>query len=326
MNVLGREVRVVADSRRFRPSHRVRLERVERLLNVRLPRAMEEDEATLRFLEGVARAPTHTRQEEREQIRRVQECGDAAALEALVRANLRHVVAVAVRYCGHGLSLMDLVQEGAIGLLAAIARFDCRRRVRLAHYARWWIVQAIARAVNDKGDLIRLPVHMHERLRRYCTCVTRLVQELGRFPCPAEVAAVLKTSEAQVNQLRALLARERLDVDGPVDGLSEGRDGPDEPLTLAEVLRSEEDGPEERVMRDDLRAQVEQLLAGLHPRARTILVLRFGLVCHEPYTLEEVGKRLGLTRERVRQIETAALDRLRQAKLSKTLQEYLRKP
>ncbi|WP_188818043.1 sigma-70 family RNA polymerase sigma factor [Calditerricola satsumensis] len=193
----------MAHSRRIRTRRRARLARVEQQLNVRLPIAVGEDEATLRFLEAVAVAPVHTRPEEQELIRRVQELGDPAACDALVRGHLRHVVAVAVRFQGRGLSLMDLIQEGVIGLLAAIARFDRRRRVRLAHYARWWIAQAIARAVHDKGDRIRLPVHMHVRLREYRTCATRLAQELGRFPRPDEVATALQTSEGEVNQLRA---------------------------------------------------------------------------------------------------------------------------
>ncbi|HEY8343261.1 MAG TPA: sigma-70 family RNA polymerase sigma factor [Calditerricola sp.] len=321
----------MAHSRRIRPRRRARLARVEQQLKVRLPLTVGEDEATLRFLEAVAVAPVHTRQEEQELIRRVQESGDPAACEALVRGHLRHVVAVAVRYRGRGLSLMDLIQEGVIGLLAAIVRFDRRRRVRLAQYARWWIAQAIARAVKDKGDLIRLPVHMHVRLRQYRACVAHLTQELGRFPRPDEVAAALQTREGEINQLRALLDWEWLDVDGPLEGeptrwRGGASDGAEEPLMLADVLGSGEHDPEGWIERADLRVQVERLLETLHPRTRAILVLRFGLACHEPCTLEEVGRRFGLTRERVRQIEVAALSQLRRTKMSNNLHEYLRKP
>ncbi len=245
--------------------------------------------------------------------RRVQQ-GDQAAAHALLQANLRLVVTVARRYLGHGLSLEDLIQEGNLGLMRAVQRYDPTLGYRFSTYGTWWIRQAIQRAIQRHGRTIRLPAHLQEKVNRLNRAERELVQSLGREPTAAEVAQRSGLPPRRVSALREV-ARDAVSLETPV--------GEDE----AALGHFVEDGgggrPDEVVETSLMESDLSGVLRRLEPREQEVLALRYGLKGGRGRTLQEVGRHLGVTRERVRQIERQALNRLRVAAEASGLQDYL---
>ncbi|HLI52443.1 MAG TPA: sigma-70 family RNA polymerase sigma factor [Thermomicrobiaceae bacterium] len=255
------------------------------------------------YLHEIAEVPLLTAVEEVDLAKRIEQ-GDVTALQRFVRANLRLVVSIAKRYVGRGLSLLDLIQEGNIGLMRAVQKYDWRRGYRFSTYATWWIRQAITRAIADQGRTIRLPVHMTDSITRYRRTLSQLNQELGRPPQPEEIAEAMSVPPEKVEQIiRA--AQRVISLEKPVGEDDEGSLGD---LIADEVTRS----PEEEAVESLLQRDVARALENLNPRERLVLQLRFGLGTNgSPHTLSEVGHQLDISRERVRQIENEALRKLR---------------
>lgn len=296
---------------------------VEKQLGIVVPKSLRSDTSALLFLEDVAATPMLDKEEEMDCLLRYQQHGDLEAREKLVRAYLRYVVSTALRHLKKGMPFLDLIQEGTIGLFTAIDKFDVKRGVRLYHYSHWWISQAITRAINDKGNLIRIPVHMHEQMRQYQKQVMQLAHRLNRYPERQEIAAHLDIPLDKVDAIEYTLMMKLESLDDEFD------DGPhafryeDESLSYAEIVDDGEASLDDWIEKVDLRIQVRAALDRLNPRAQEIIAMRYGLYDDQVYTLEEVGKMFGLTRERIRQIEATTIDRLRKQKGSRALMEYL---
>jgi RNA polymerase sigma factor (sigma-70 family) len=253
------------------------------------------------YLDEISRIPLLTREQEHDLAQRVR-AGDQAAKDQMIEANLRLVVQVARRYLNRGLPLPDLIEEGNIGLLRAVEKFEPHRGTRFSTYATWWIRQAVARALANQARMIRLPVHVELLLGRFARERQRLTQVLGRAPTTEEIAAALGTGVEQVEELEEI-RRPPLSLDRPVD---------DGGLLLRDVVPDRDADPATvlaRLFRE--RADLVSILDDLAANERTVLRRRFGLEGDPPETLEAIGTRLKLTRERVRQIEAAGLRKLR---------------
>ncbi|MDP9231647.1 MAG: sigma-70 family RNA polymerase sigma factor [Actinomycetota bacterium] len=252
------------------------------------------------FLNEMGRYPLLTAHEE-VALAKLIEGGDKAAKERMINSNLRLVVSIAKRYQGHDLSLLDLIQEGVIGLIRAVEKFDWRRGYKFSTYATWWIRQAVARALADKARTIRMPVHIVERLQKMNRAERTLWTQLGREPTLAEIAEEASLPLHQAQEVRAA-ARASASLDQPI--------GDTDDAVFGDFVAGDDPLPEEEV-EVSLRSQaLSAALGSLPARERQVLELRYGLSDAEPKTLEEIGRRLGLTRERVRQIELESLRRL----------------
>ncbi|PJF42908.1 MAG: RNA polymerase subunit sigma [Phototrophicales bacterium] len=238
------------------------------------------------------------------------------AREHLIRANSRLVISVAKKFVGRGVPFLDLIQEGNIGLIRAVRKFEYQRRHKFSTYATWWIRQAVSRAVADQGRTIRVPVHMGDQLNKMRRITLELQQILGREPTPEEIAERMETTPDKIYQLIEI-SRRPMSLDTPID-----EEGDTDLGDFIEDTTSP--APDELTMQNLLREQLDQVLARLPEREAHILRLRYGLEDGETHTLEEVGKQIGVTRERVRQLEAQALNRLRRSSAHTLLIDYLR--
>lgn len=263
-----------------------------------------ESDAVMTYLREIGRIPMITHEREIEFAKRI-EMGDRDAMRQFILANLRLVVSIAKRYVGRGLTLLDLIQEGNIGLIRAVQRYDWRRGHRFSTHATWWIRQAISRAVADKGRTIRLPVYVNTALNRIRRERQRLLQELGREPTELELATATGLDPVRMVELQSAPGAP-VSLELPV--------GEDEEQELGDVLADTESAsPEDVATTQTLKDEVQRVLESvLTPREQLVLQLRFGLGNSQAHPLEQVGRELGITRERVRQIEAGALAKLRQ--------------
>ncbi|MCD6183794.1 MAG: RNA polymerase sigma factor RpoD [Thermovirga sp.] len=266
------------------------------------------------YLREIGKIPLLTPEEEVELAKRV-EAGDPEAKAKLIEANLRLVVSIAKKYIGRGMLFLDLIQEGNLGLIRAVEKFDYRKGFKFSTYATWWIRQAITRAIADQARTIRIPVHMVETINKLIRVSRQLVQQLGREPTAEEIAAEMGIAPEKVEDIHRI-AQEPVSLETPI--------GEEEDSELGDFLEDKDiPSPEEAAASQLLREQLDEMLEELTDREREVLRLRFGLEDGHPYTLEEVGRRFGVTRERIRQIEAKALRKLRHPSRSKKLRDYL---
>ena len=252
------------------------------------------------FLNEAGRYPLLTAAEEVELAKRI-ERGDEAAKNRMINSNLRLVVSIAKRYQGHGLALLDLIQEGVIGLIRAAEKFDWRRGYKFSTYATWWIRQAVQRGVANKSRTIRIPVHIADREQKIGRAERELTAKLGRAPTDEEISDASKISLKHLHEVRAA-ARAVTSLDRPV--------GEDNDASIGDLIGVAAGGVEEEVEVSLTERTLHRVLRSLPEREQQVLALRYGLGKEEPQSLEEIGRRIGITRERVRQIEMAALERL----------------
>ena len=301
----------------------IRVEEVKEYLNTEEPakkKVLLADEAPLdpvqMYLKEIGRISFVTAEQERELAKKIEK-GDMEAKKTLARANLRLVVSIAKKYVGRSpnLTLLDLIQEGNLGLFRAVEKFDWRRGYKFSTYATWWIRQAITRALADQARTIRIPVHMIETISKYTQVRRRLLQDLGREPLPEEIAAEMGLEVSKVYQIQRI-SQETVSLETPV-----GED--DEDSVLAEFVEDEKvPPPSVEAARNLLRERLKDILKDLTPREQKILAMRFGLDDGITHTLEEVGNEFGVTRERIRQIEAKALEKIREHGSLKKLKGY----
>ena len=268
------------------------------------------------YLREIGRVSLLTAEEE-VQLAKKKEKGDIPAKQLLAEANLRLVVSIAKKYVGRSanLSLLDLIQEGNIGLFRAVEKFDYRRGYKFSTYATWWIRQAITRAIADQSRTIRIPVHMVETINKFSQTTRRLVQDLGREPLPEEIASEMGVEVEKVRHIMKI-SQDTVSLETSV-----GDD--DDDSTLRDFIEDTETVlPSQNAGRQLLREYVKEVLIELSPREQKILKMRFGLEDGVTHTLEEIGQEFGVTRERIRQIEAKALERIRKHKESKRLEDY----
>jgi RNA polymerase primary sigma factor len=253
------------------------------------------------YLRAIGRVNLLTAEQEIQLARRI-ERGDMAAKQQMIEANLRLVVSIAKSYLGRGLTFLDLIQEGSMGLIRAVEKFDYRRGYKSSTYATWWIRQAVTRAIADKGRTIRIPVHMVEKLNKVVHVERQLVQQLGREPTPDEIAAELETTVREVRDVLRM-AQQPISLEKPI--------GEEEDSELGDFVEDQTaESPFELASEHLRRENLRRALATLPAREREVIEMRFGLTGERPYTLEEVGRAFNVTRERIRQIENHTLKKL----------------
>ncbi len=265
------------------------------------------------YLRDIGKIPLLTAADEIDLAKRAEK-NEKAARDKLINANLRLVVSIAKKYVGRGMSLLDLMEEGNIGLMRAVDKYDWRRGYKFSTYATWWIRQAITRAIADQARTIRIPVHMVETINRFNRTQRRLMQELGREPTPEEVGKVLDIDESKAREI-IKVSQEPTSLETPV--------GDEEDSHLGDFIADQGLQPDEQATRELLKIHLDEVLDSLSPREKRVLQLRFGLEDGKQRTLEEVGKEFGVTRERIRQIEAKAIRKLKHPTRAKKLRDYL---
>ncbi|HAI52684.1 MAG TPA: RNA polymerase sigma factor RpoD [Firmicutes bacterium] len=279
-----------------------------------VPEGIGLDDPVRMYLKEIGRVPLLTAEEEVELAKRIEQ-GDQEAARKLAEANLRLVVSIAKRYVGRGMQLLDLIQEGNLGLIKAVEKFDYRKGFKFSTYATWWIRQAITRSIADQARTIRIPVHMVETINKLTRVSRNLLQELGRAPTPEEIAEEMDMPPERVREIMKI-AQEPVSLETPM--------GEEEDSHLGDFIEDQEaTAPAEAAAFTMLQEQLEEVLESLTPREQQVLKLRFGLEDGRGRTLEEVGQVFGVTRERIRQIEAKALRKLRHPSRSKKLKDFL---
>ena len=266
------------------------------------------------YLKEIGKVPLLNATEEVKLAKRIEK-GDNDAKNQLSAANLRLVVSIAKRYVGRGMQFLDLIQEGNLGLIKAVEKFDYRKGYKFSTYATWWIRQAITRAIADQARTIRIPVHMVETINKLIRVSRQLIQEKGRDPLPEEIAEAMNISVERVREIMKI-SQEPVSLETPI--------GEEEDSHLGDFIPDEDaPAPSERAAYTLLKEQIAEVLETLTPREQKVLQLRFGLIDGRSRTLEEVGKEFDVTRERIRQIEAKALRKLRQPSRRKKLEDYM---
>ncbi len=272
------------------------------------------DDPVKMYLKDIGKVPLLQPEEETELAKRMMD-GDEDAKKLLSEANLRLVVSIAKRYMGRGMHFLDLIQEGNLGLMKAVEKFDYQKGFKFSTYATWWIRQAITRAIADQARTIRIPVHMVETINKQIRVSRKLLQELGREPTPEEIAKEMGVTEERVREIQKI-AQDPVSLETPI--------GEEEDSHLSDFIEDERStAPTDAVGSTMLKEQLLGVLDTLTPREQKVLRLRYGLDDQRPRTLEEVGKEFNVTRERIRQIEAKALRKLRHPSRSKRLKDFL---
>ncbi len=286
-----------------------------KLKNISISAEGATDDPVRMYLKGIGQVDLLDKSEEVALAKRI-EAGDEEAKSQLVEANLRLVVSIAKKYVGKGMSFLDLIQEGNMGLMKAVEKFDYTKGYKFSTYATWWIRQAITRAIADQGRTIRVPVHMVEKINKLIKIQRQLLQEKGREPTPEEIAEEMDISADKVSEIKKI-AQESVSLDTPI--------GEEEDSSLGDFIEdTKTPEPSSTVSKNLLKEQLDTVLDTLTDREKRILELRFGIEDGRPRTLEEVGKEFGVTRERIRQIEAKALRKLRHPTRSKKLKGFVK--
>ena len=283
-------------------------------IDLSVPEGVSIEDPVRMYLKEIGKVPLLTADEEVELAKRMEE-GDAEAKKKLAEANLRLVVSIAKRYVGRGMLFLDLIQEGNLGLIKAVEKFDYKKGYKFSTYATWWIRQAITRAIADQARTIRIPVHMVETINKFVRVQRQLLQELGREPYPEEIAKHMNMPVERVREIQKI-SLEPVSLETPI--------GEEEDSHLGDFIQDDNvPVPAEAAAFTLLREQLEEVLGTLTEREQKVLKLRFGLEDGRARTLEEVGKEFKVTRERIRQIEAKALRKLRHPSRSRKLKDYL---
>ena len=272
------------------------------------------DDPVRMYLREIGKIPLLTYEEESELAQKIIE-GDEEAKQKLAESNLRLVVSIAKKYVGRGMLFLDLIQEGNMGLIKAVEKFDYNKGFKFSTYATWWIRQAITRAIADQARTIRIPVHMVETINKLIRTSRQLLQQNGREPTPEEIAKEMEISVEKVMEIQKI-AQDPVSLETPI--------GEEEDSHLGDFIQDEDSpAPQDSAAHTLLREQLEEVMDTLTPREAMVLKLRFGLQDGKARTLEEVGKQFDVTRERIRQIEAKALRKLRHPSRSKKLRDYM---
>ncbi|WP_416195730.1 RNA polymerase sigma factor RpoD [Selenomonas sp.] len=283
-------------------------------IDLSVPEGVSIDDPVRMYLKEIGRVPLLTAEEEVILAKRMDE-GDEEAAKRLAEANLRLVVSIAKRYVGRGMLFLDLIQEGNLGLIKAVEKFDYKKGYKFSTYATWWIRQAITRAIADQARTIRIPVHMVETINKLIRVSRQLLQQLGREPLPEEIAKEMEISVDRVREIMKI-AQEPVSLETPI--------GEEEDSHLGDFIEDQDaPAPADAASFMLLKEQLEEVLDTLTPREEKVLRLRFGLDDGRARTLEEVGQNFGVTRERIRQIEAKALRKLRHPSRSRKLKDFL---